>query len=127
MIENIATDNPNNALKELRQGFAYGNPFQVILLDEELPSLEGLEFARLIQADGKIEATEIIMLCSKVDEDKIAAFESVGIKGYVTKPVKHAFLAEKIKQVLEKKEKIAHIGIERQTQDQRIGTAGSPP
>lgn len=67
----------------------------VILMDIQLPDMDGLAATRLIKADPVLRAIPVIAVTAyamKGDEDEVRA---AGCDGYVSKPVRYSeFLAE---------------------------------
>ena len=67
-------------------------PPKVIVLDEMMPEMSGLEVARELRADAQTKASKILMLTAKPDEkSKIDALRA-GVDDYMNKP----FLAEEV-------------------------------
>ena len=67
-------------------------PPKVIVLDEMMPAMSGLEVARELRADARTKASKILMLTAKPDEkSKIDALRA-GVDDYMNKP----FLAEEV-------------------------------
>jgi len=66
------------------------NP-DVILMDLEMPVMDGIEATRLLRASGS--SARIILLG---DEEQVAAAEAVGADGYVPKPQTLSALREAI-------------------------------
>jgi len=72
----------------------------LILMDIQLPTLDGYEATRLIKADSEIASTQIVAVSSfamKGDEDKARAS---GCDGYVTKPYSPVKLLALIRSIL---------------------------
>jgi two-component system cell cycle response regulator DivK len=67
----------------------------VILMDIQLPDMDGLQATRLLKADPELRHTPVIAVTAfamKGDEDAVRA---AGCDGYVTKPLRYKeFLAE---------------------------------
>lgn len=62
----------------------------VILLDLNMPRMDGLEFLRIIKADTALKRIPVIVLTTSQEEcDRSASFE-LGAAGYVRKPVDFA-------------------------------------
>jgi two-component system response regulator len=60
---------------------------QVVLLDLNLPGLDGLEVLRRIRADERTRRLPVVILTSSdEDSDKLAGYD-LGANGYVRKPV----------------------------------------
>ncbi len=71
--------------------------FDLILMDVQMPVLNGLEATRLIRKMPAKDALVIIGLSANVyDEDQKKALES-GMNDYLTKPIRLVALAEKLK------------------------------
>lgn len=72
----------------------------IILLDWMLPSMSGIDFARMLQSKDIYQDIPIIMLTAKTEEsDKIKGF-NVGCDDYITKPFSTRELIARIKAVL---------------------------
>jgi len=69
----------------------------LILLDLNLPKIEGLEVLRRIRADSRTKIVPVVVLTSSKLEDDILASYQNGANGYVRKPVKFADFAEVVK------------------------------
>ncbi len=74
------------------------NDFDLVLMDVQMPVLNGLESCRKIRMDENKKDIFIIGLSANVfDEDQRKALES-GMDDYLTKPIRLAALAEKLKE-----------------------------
>ena len=72
----------------------------LILMDVQLPKLDGYEATRRIKADPALQSIPIIMVTSyALSGDDIKAYE-VGCDGYVTKPYSPRELLAKIREYL---------------------------
>jgi two-component system response regulator len=60
---------------------------QVILLDLNLPKIDGLEVLRRIKADARTRSIPVVVLTSSKDDANIAACKRLGAKTYIVKPV----------------------------------------
>ena len=60
---------------------------RIVLLDLNMPKMNGLEFLREIRADPTLHATVVIVLTTSSDErDKVEAY-NLNVAGYLLKPV----------------------------------------
>ena len=74
------------ALDMLRGG-AVPDERRIVLLDLNMPKMNGLEFLRELRADVALQATPVIVLTTSNDErDKIDAY-NLNVAGYLVKPV----------------------------------------
>lgn len=88
------------ALAVLREAAQLGDPFQVALLDQEMPVMNGSELGRLIKTDPSLESTLMVMVTSLGQRGDAAALEKIGFAGYLAKPVRQSQLYECIAMVL---------------------------
>lgn len=60
---------------------------RLILLDLNMPKMNGIEFLREVRADPELKATPVIVLTtSNEDRDKVEAY-NLNVAGYILKPV----------------------------------------
>jgi CheY-like chemotaxis protein len=60
---------------------------KLVLLDINMPKMNGLEFLRELRKDSKLKKTPVIMITTSNDEnDKLAAYK-LNVAGYILKPV----------------------------------------
>jgi DNA-binding response OmpR family regulator len=59
---------------------------RLVLLDVEMPGLDGVEVTRRIRADETLAGTLIVLLTSLSQESEIAAGMTAGADAYLTKP-----------------------------------------
>jgi len=72
---------------------------QVVLLDLNLPLLDGLEVLRRIRADERTRRLPVVILTSSnEDTDKVAGY-ALGANSYVRKPVDFHQFSEAVKQL----------------------------
>lgn len=74
-------------IEELRFAQQKGEPFDLVLLDKDMPGMDGLEVARRIKADPAIADTQLIMLTSVGAGNDAAKAIKNGISAYLSKPV----------------------------------------
>lgn len=70
---------------------------QVVLLDLNLPGLDGLEVLRRIRADERLRRVPVVILTSSdEDSDKVAGY-TLGANSYVRKPVDFRQFSDAVK------------------------------
>jgi two-component system sensor histidine kinase/response regulator len=82
------------ALACLARAVAVGDSHQVVILDMQMPDMDGLAVARAIKADPKIRDTRIIVLTSLGYHPAETEFRRLGISAHLTKPVKQSRLLD---------------------------------
>ena len=82
----FVASNGLEALEMLRSGAVPG-PRRLILLDLNMPKMNGLEFLQEIRKDPELMSlTVVVLTTSNDDRDKVAAY-SHHVAGYLLKPV----------------------------------------
>jgi two-component system response regulator len=77
-------------------GGADATPPGLVLLDLNMPKVDGLEVLRQIRADERTQLIPVVVLTSsKLDEDVIASYRN-GANAYVRKPVKFSEFVEAV-------------------------------
>jgi CheY-like chemotaxis protein/HPt (histidine-containing phosphotransfer) domain-containing protein len=80
-------DSGASALRALLDASAQGRPFPLVLLDANMPEMDGFEVARRIRDEAPIAGATIMMLSSSGQYGETARCRSVGIANHLTKPV----------------------------------------
>jgi CheY-like chemotaxis protein len=81
------------ALEKLRSG-AIPQGRRIVLLDLNMPKMNGIEFLRELRSDPALAPTPVVVLTtSNNDHDKIDAFK-LNVAGYLVKPVTFAEFSE---------------------------------
>ncbi|KAH8820013.1 HHK1, histidine kinase-group X protein [Xylogone sp. PMI_703] len=98
-----AYDNGLEAVEGLRRKAEEGNPYHIILMDVQMPVLDGYEATKLLRRDP-IEAVRrtlvIAMTASAIQGDREKCLES-GMNDYLAKPVRSGILKKKLDQYLQ--------------------------
>jgi len=92
------------ALEMLHGAYNNGDPYQVILLDMQMPDMDGEQTAREIKSDPVGKNINIIILTSMGQRGDAARLEAIGCSGYLLKPVKKSMLREALVAVLGQKQ-----------------------
>ncbi len=90
--EPVASLDPFNALSLLER-----IEVDMILLDVMMPQMDGFELCRRIKANPKFEATPLLFLTAKSDEESIEKGYELGAVDYVTKPFRPTELLSRVK------------------------------
>jgi PAS domain S-box-containing protein len=88
------------ALDRLRAAAGRGAPFDLAVLDMQMPSMDGLELARRIKAERSITSTRLILLTSLGRRGDAKAAQDAGIAAYLTKPIRQSQLYDCLSLVL---------------------------
>jgi two-component system, sensor histidine kinase and response regulator len=77
------------ALEELRSA---GEPYDLAVLDMQMPDMDGMGLARRIKADPDLSATRLVLLASMGHRGDNEEAGRSGIEAYLTKPVRQSDL-----------------------------------
>lgn len=80
--------NGAEAIERVRAAAAGGGGYDLVLMDVQMPEIDGLEATRRLRAAGfGAERLPIVALTANAYEDDIAACFSAGMQGHVAKPL----------------------------------------
>ena len=88
------------AMEALRNAHHAGDPFHVVLLDMQMPGMDGEQTARAIKSDPAVKEAKIIILTSMGQRGDASRLEVLGCSGYLLKPVKQQMLFDAVLAVL---------------------------
>ena len=69
-------------------------PYQAIILDGQMPGIDGFSLARQIKRDPDLRATPIVMLTSVGRAEDVERCSRIGVNAHLAKPVKHSDLLD---------------------------------
>jgi CheY-like chemotaxis protein len=76
--------------------------YDIILMDVQMPEMDGLEASRLIRQSQVNQPVIIAMTANAMPEDREACFQA-GMNDYISKPISLEILIEKLKETSENK------------------------
>ena len=72
----------------------------IILLDLNMPKVNGIEFLKILKNDAQLKYIPTIVLTTSSNQKDLKACFEIGIAGYVLKPLKYDDYVAKIKRIL---------------------------
>jgi CheY-like chemotaxis protein len=75
-----------------------GDPI-VVLLDNKMPKVSGLEVLQALKADAHLKAIPVVVLTSSRESSDLIEFYRYGVNAYVVKPVAYAEFMQTVKQL----------------------------
>jgi len=97
MRPETAHDGPS-ALRRMRAATRRGEPHELLLLDYNMPGMDGVALARYISADTELTGVPMILLTSSGGES--AEGQLAGIETCLTKPIRRRRLFDAIAQIM---------------------------
>ena len=73
------------------------HPPKIILLDIQMPKVNGIEVLQKIKSDERTKTTPVVMLTSSKEDPDIKKCYALGANAYIVKPVNFESFAESIK------------------------------
>jgi PAS domain S-box-containing protein len=92
--------NGQSAVQILAMARQKGEPFSLLLLDANMPVMDGFEFMEKMKQSADLNGTTIIMLTSSGQRGDAARCRDLGISSYLIKPIKQSALLDAITTVM---------------------------
>jgi light-regulated signal transduction histidine kinase (bacteriophytochrome)/DNA-binding response OmpR family regulator len=99
MVPTLA-DRGAKALQLMEEAIAKVRPFALVLLDAQMPEMDGFSVAEKMKLGEHSGRSTVVMLTSAGMRGDTARCQELGIKAYLTKPVKRSDLLRAIQLVL---------------------------
>jgi CheY-like chemotaxis protein len=90
-------DSGESGLAELSRAASEGNPYRLLLLDEQMPGMDGMEVLDRIRRNPALESVVIMMLTSFDQVDSAALCRKMGVETYLIKPISSSDLLGSIR------------------------------
>ncbi len=99
-IKTQTSSSGKDALEKLEQAAKNNKPIPLVLLDMQMPEMDGETTAKIILSNKQFKAPHIIILTSMGLRGDAQRLQNLGCSGYLLKPVKQTQLFEIIHQVM---------------------------
>ena len=96
LMRPTAVEGGKQALRALGQARKAGEPFRLVLLDAQMPEMDGFSLTEKIKGDPDLAGATIMMLSSSGQPGDAARCRELGVAAYLTKPVKQSELRNAI-------------------------------
>ncbi|MCF8108878.1 MAG: PAS domain S-box protein [Desulfohalobiaceae bacterium] len=115
-----AAANGEAGLARLQEAAEAGDPYQIVILDMQMPGMDGVALAKRIKSDSVLQGTRVIMLTSLGRQGDNR--EELGLEACLTKPVRRSALLNTLTEVLSGE---AASSVSKETSQGSLGTIGS--
>ncbi len=96
-MDAVVAGNPREALCLMQAATQRGKPFDLAILDMEMPEMDGKGLAATIHADSAIDPVRLVLLTSLGQRGEATKARAAGFVGYLLKPIRK----EKLQSCLE--------------------------
>ncbi len=83
-----STHDGHCALKMLSEAAERGEPYDLAIVDGQMPKMDGVQLSRRIKSDPALSRTRVVLLTSMGQRGEGSEIREAGIEAYLTKPVK---------------------------------------
>jgi PAS domain S-box-containing protein len=108
-MEPVCATSADEAMSLLRQAAAAGKPFEVALLDHQMPGCDGAQLGKMILDEVSLQKVRLILLTSSGQRGDGRLFADLGFAGYLLKPVTQRDLTDCLLMVLGTKAEAWHM------------------
>ncbi len=113
-------ENGSQALEKLRVAAETSRPYDVALIDWQMPEMNGIELARCIRRDFDKKKISLVMLSSAPFDEEATRANEAGVDLYLSKPVRQSLLYSSLASLGKKKD--AKEDYNNMEQDNQVGT-----
>jgi two-component system sensor histidine kinase/response regulator len=97
-----------DALALMRQALGDNKSFDVVLVDFQMPDMDGAMLGEQINSDPHLSRARVVLLTSMDRHDDVRRFASMGFAGYLSKPVRPRELFQCLEKVMARKSQEWH-------------------
>jgi signal transduction histidine kinase/DNA-binding NarL/FixJ family response regulator len=90
-------------LSAIEAAASANTPYRLVLIDGNMPEMDGFEMAARIQRNPRLAGATILMLSPGLRSDDISRCRQLGISAYIIKPIRRLELLNTIVRVLQEK------------------------
>jgi PAS domain S-box-containing protein len=108
-VDHGLADKGTTALASLYAAIDAGQPYDIAILDNQMPDMDGEALGARIRQDPRLSGTRLVVLTSRGRRGDAKLFEAAGFSGYLSKPVEQSALYDLLLQVANITPKAARI------------------
>jgi two-component system, sensor histidine kinase and response regulator len=86
-MDPVCASSADEAIALLRQAAVVGRPFEIALLDHQMPGCDGAKLGRMILSEARLKNIRLILLTSSGQRGEGRMFAELGFAAYLLKPV----------------------------------------
>jgi len=94
--------NGAEALALLNEAAAAGDPYDIALIDMQMPAIDGIALAQVVRRTPSLSTTKLVSLISRCDRLSHSELQSAGFASGIIKPIKGKLLRQALMQAFSK-------------------------
>jgi CheY-like chemotaxis protein len=106
-LRNDSSSSAEDALKLLRAAKSTGDPYQIAILDRQMPIMDGEELARTIKAEAELQNTVLVLLTSIGVGGDATRMKEAGFSAYLIKPARESQLLNTLMTVWDNQKRVS--------------------
>ena len=126
-VRTESTSSGAEVLPELFRGLLSRDPYHLVILDMQMPGLDGEQTLRMIRQEKLTQDVKVIILTSMGRRSELNYLEELGCSGYLLKPVRQSNLSNILEYALGLRNKTEKRGRMRQVEDIVLFDQPMPP
>ena len=104
-VEAYAAESGEVALHLLKKAKKEGRPFDIAILDYQLPNMDGEDLSNLIKTDRDLADTSLMLLTSMGMRGDAQKFQEIGFEAYLVKPARAGVLLSTLVTIWQNRQK----------------------
>ncbi len=96
----MEVEGASRVLELLRSAAREGDPYRIVVLDMQMPDVDGETLGKMIREDHTLDGCSLVMMTSMGGRGDAGRLEKAGFSAYLTKPVKQSQLHDCLVTVL---------------------------
>ena len=95
-------DNANQALARIQEGQEKGDPFDLMLCDQQMPGMSGFKLGSQVREDSTHDGIKMVLMASRKEAGEEDLAKACGFSSHLIKPVKYPILKAELLRILGK-------------------------
>ncbi len=99
-IKHSLTQKGSEGLKLLHDAHDKGAPYDIVILDMQMPEMDGATVGEAIKNDEKLKNTHLVLLTSMAHRGDEKKFKAAGFDAFLSKPIRQSVLYDGLAQIM---------------------------